>query len=739
MSFPKIFGDVDFNVIALDPDFKEASVREAVIAPILKKLGYNEKDIHREPTLFIHSGSKKKSTQVFPDYVITIGEYAAFVIEAKSPKHNVFSEEIIEQAFSYAVHPTIRSVYFVVCNGVELALFRTDVNRTKILSFLLKDFDVNWDELKRYLGRENFQIGGIKYDTPAKNVPFDYAARPLLKEIPVKKQAAKRHFGVHGYFTKQSWNVVAAYIENFSQQGDLVLDPFGGSGITAIEAMMLGRKAIHIDINPLANFVVGSLAIPVNQLKLADAFKVVLQEYIEREPKTKNAIDHIIRTLPGPTPVRLPKDADVRTADRLFSKKQIAHLSLIKSIILKQKNKSIRQTLLLMFSGLVSKINLTYHQSSNRTAGRGNASAFQYYRYRLAPKSVDLNVAKYFLSRYKKVLAAKDELKTSINSATISNLIIKKGTATKLSFLKDESIDYIYTDPPYGKKIAYLDLSAMWNAWLDLEVSEKDYELEAIEGGEHQKSKESYNQLIAESIREMYRVLKYDRWLSFVFAHKDPEFWHLIIDTAENCGFEYAGAVPQKNGQTSFKKRQNPFTILSGQLIINFRKTKNPKTFLKANLGTDIDSLVIETIEGVIAKNDGATLEQINDQLILQGLELGFLDLLKQKHFDLSALLESTFDYDPPTELFHIRKNNKFQSQVPLQLRIRYYLLSYLRRMEREHKPAHTDEIILHIMLLLKNGTTPENQTILTVLENIAVRVGTDCWQLKPDTPSLFQ
>jgi hypothetical protein len=51
----------------------------------------------------------------------------------------------------------------------------------------------------------------------------------------------------------------------------------------------------------------------------------------------------------------------------------------------------------------------------------------------------------------------------------------------------------------------------------------------------------------------MYRVLKYDRWLSFVFAHKDPEFWHLIIDTAENCGFEYIGAVPQKNGQTSFK------------------------------------------------------------------------------------------------------------------------------------------------------------------------------------------
>jgi tRNA G10 N-methylase Trm11 len=30
---------------------------------------------------------------------------------------------------------------------------------------------------------------------------------------------------------------------------------------------------------------------------------------------------------------------------------------------------------------------------------------------------------------------------------------ILKGTAGDLSFLQNESVDYIYTDPPYGKKI----------------------------------------------------------------------------------------------------------------------------------------------------------------------------------------------------------------------------------------------------------------------------------------------
>ena len=226
---------------------------------------------------------------------------------------------------------------------------------------------------------------------------------------------------------------------------------------------------------------------------------------------------------------------------------------------------------------------------------------------------------------------AKKEMEYFINKRTVENAQIVKGTATDLSFIDNESVDYIYTDPPYGKKIPYLDLSAMWNAWLDLDVTEDDYKLEAIEGGSRQKSKEDYNNLMSQSIKEMHRVLKFDRWLSFVFAHKDPEFWHLIVDSAESCGFEYVGAVAQKNGYSTFKKIQHPFTVLSGQLIINFRKVRNPKTILRANLGMNMSEILIQTTEGIIAKNNGATLEQINDELIIKGLELGFLDLLKKE------------------------------------------------------------------------------------------------------------
>ena len=248
-----------------------------------------------------------------------------------------------------------------------------------------------------------------------------------------------------------------------------------------------------------------------------------------------------------------------------------------------------------------------------------------------------------------------------------------------------------------------------------------------------------YSDLLAASIAEMARVLKFNRWMSFVFAREDPAYWHLIIDAAEAVGFEYAGAVKQNNGQTSFKKRQNPFTVLSGQLIINFRKVRNPKTIGKIALGAPVMDVVMETIESVIAMHHGATLEQINDELVIRGLELGFLDILAKEYADLTPLLMQSFDFDDKTKVYSLRKNKKFKTHIPLELRVRYFVVSYLKRLDYRHEYPTLDDIILNIMPLLKNGATPEDQTILKVLETVAERVGTDRWRLiKGDQQLLF-
>lgn len=733
-----LFGNLNFHELSHNSDFKEDSVREVIILPILKELGYKQLNIIRSKTLqhpYLTYGSKRKPVKLIPDYSLKVEENFAWVLDAKAPNEKIVSDDNVEQVFSYASHPEIRSVYFALCNGNEFALYRTQSTGNPVLLFGIDEIEHYWKQLSQLLSPGSFQVGkNISYDTTsatAKPTGFDYATRPLLEEIEVKKQQAKRHFGVHGYFTKQSWNIVAEYIKNYSKPGDLILDPFGGSGVTAIEALMNNRKAISIDLNPMAVFIVQSLIAPVKQSDLTAAFDRVLNEYQKREPKSEEEINSALIKYPYPKDVKLPKGSDVTTVDQLFSKKQLSQLATLKSIIKKEKDDNIRMSLLLMFSGLINKINLTYHSSEGRSEGRGNSSVFAYYRYRIAKTPASIDIIPYFTSRFKKVADAKKEIEYFTKNISISDIEIKKGTATNLKWIPKESVDYIYTDPPYGNKIPYLDLSVMWNAWLDLEVTEQDFKQEAIEGGEHKKDKSEYNNLIAQSIKEMYRVLKYDRWMSFVFAHKDPEFWHLIIETAEACGFEYIGAVPQKNGQTSFKKRQNPFTVLSGQLIINFRKVRNPKAIMKAHLGMDIMEIVMQTIEGIIAKNNGATLEQINDELIIKGLELGFLDLLKKEYSDLTPILLDKFDYNKETEIFTIKKDSRFTTHIDVKLRIRYYLLSYLRRMEKENKNPTFDEIVLYILPLLKNGSTPEHQTISGVLNDIGEHIGNERWRLK--------
>ena len=75
---------------------------------------------------------------------------------------------------------------------------------------------------------------------------FDYQnIQPISQPIEPKKQGAKRHWGSHPYFTRRAWNVVQEYIRTFSQPGDIILDPFGGSGVTAVESLVLRRQAIH--------------------------------------------------------------------------------------------------------------------------------------------------------------------------------------------------------------------------------------------------------------------------------------------------------------------------------------------------------------------------------------------------------------------------------------------------------------------------------------------------------------
>jgi DNA modification methylase len=70
------------------------------------------------------------------------------------------------------------------------------------------------------------------------------------------------------------------FIEKLTQLGDIVYDPFGGRGTTAVEAALLGRRVISNDINPLSRI----LAQPRLTLPDPEAVKARLGRSPSRAP-----------------------------------------------------------------------------------------------------------------------------------------------------------------------------------------------------------------------------------------------------------------------------------------------------------------------------------------------------------------------------------------------------------------------------------------------------------------------
>lgn len=89
-----------------------------------------------------------------------------------------------------------------------------------------------------------------------------------------------------------------------------------------------------------------------------------------------------------------------------------------------------------------------------------------------------------------------------------------------------------------------------------------------------------------------------------------------------------------------------------------------------------------------------------------------------------------SFEFDSKMQTYNLPKNKKFKTYIPLEMRVRYFVVSYLRRMEHQRRYPTFDEIILNIMPLLKNGVTPEHQTILNVQESVAEHFGEGRWRL---------
>ncbi|WP_447730765.1 DNA methyltransferase [Pseudoxanthomonas suwonensis] len=134
--------------------------------------------------------------------------------------------------------------------------------------------------------------------------------------------------------------------------------------------------------------------------------------------------------------------------------------------------------------------------------------------------------------------------------------------------LTDGSIDYIFTDPPFGENIYYADLNFLVESWHRVTT---DAQPEAIVDRFKKKGLPEYQQLMQRCFTEYYRVLKPGRWMTVVFSNSKAAVWNAIQVALQQAGFVVAEVTALDKVQGSYRQVTSA-TAVKQDLVISAYK-----------------------------------------------------------------------------------------------------------------------------------------------------------------------
>jgi len=177
--------------------------------------------------------------------------------------------------------------------------------------------------------------------------------------------------------------------------------------------------------------------------------------------------------------------------------------------------------------------------------------------------SGERNVIKSFHERVRKALKFNDEQPKSKLPAFVSN-----GSTSDLSFIQDNSIDYIFIDPPFGGNIMYSELNLVFEPWLGLITNENK---EAICNKTQNKDLDYYNNAMFRCFSELYRVLKAGKWMSVEFHNSKNSIWNSIQDSLSRAGFVVADVRVLDKKQGTFKQYTSSGAVKQDLVITAYK------------------------------------------------------------------------------------------------------------------------------------------------------------------------
>ena len=143
---------------------------------------------------------------------------------------------------------------------------------------------------------------------------------------------------------------------------------------------------------------------------------------------------------------------------------------------------------------------------------------------------------------------------------------VTTGSAAVLP-IPNESVDYIFTDPPFGENIFYADLNYLVESWHRVFTDSKP---EAIVDQAKDKNLLAYEHLMQTCLKKFYDVLKPGRWMTMVFHNSSNAVWAAIQEALTGAGFVVADVRTLDKQQGSY--RQVTSTAVKQDLVISAYK-----------------------------------------------------------------------------------------------------------------------------------------------------------------------
>ena len=163
-----------------------------------------------------------------------------------------------------------------------------------------------------------------------------------------------------------------------------------------------------------------------------------------------------------------------------------------------------------------------------------------------------------------------DFVKVFSLTTTFNHCVENNASSTDLRNIPDNSIDYLFTDPPFGDNLNYSELSFIWEAWLKVKTNTKT---EAIVNDVQGKGIVEYQTLMTRCFCEFYRILKPNRWMTVEFHNSKNAVWNAIQESLLRAGFIIADVRTLDKQQGSFKQVNNSAAVKQ-DLVISAYKPK---------------------------------------------------------------------------------------------------------------------------------------------------------------------